>query len=183
MNGSLSRKNHPYRTTDLSACAMLHHHHSATCCHHDPESARRLAGEMLERAREAGLRRTKALENIFNILASAHQPLSLADIAGSPDLSSGADKATVYRVLIKLGDLGFIRRMGLHDRSTYYTLVQEGRHDDFLICTHCGRIQRLDIACPVEALEKEIERQSGFHKVSHELQFYGLCPSCKSSGD
>ncbi len=159
---------------------MLHHHHSATCRHHDKDSARLLASDLLERARNAGLRRTRALEDIFTILANAHQPLSLADIAASPDLRSGADKATVYRVLIKLGDLGFIRRMGLHDRSTYYTLVQEGRHDDFLICTRCGRIQRLDIACPVEVLEKEIERQSGFHKVSHELQFYGLCPTCTS---
>jgi Fur family transcriptional regulator, ferric uptake regulator len=157
---------------------MLHHHHSATCRHHDADSAQQLSAALLERAREAGLRRTKALENILSILVHAHQPLSLADIADSPQLTSGADKATVYRVLIKLEELGFIRQLGLHDRSTYYTLVQPGHHDDYLICTQCGRIQRLDISCPVEALEKQIEKQSGFRKLYHELEFYGLCPKC-----
>lgn len=157
---------------------MLHHHHSATCRHHDADSAQQLAASLLERARAAGLRRTKALENILSILVHAHQPLSLADIADSPELTSGADKATVYRVLIKLEELGFIRQLGLHHRSTYYTLIQPGHHDDYLICTQCGRIQRLDISCPVEALEKQIEKQSGFRKLYHELEFYGLCPQC-----
>ncbi len=157
---------------------MLHHHHSATCQHHDADSVRALAATMLKRAREAGLRRTKALENILAILVASHQPLSLADIAASPDLTSGADKATVYRVLVKLEELGLIRRLGLHDRSAYYTLLHPGHHDDYLICTQCGRIQRLDLACPVEALEKEIEKQSGFRQLYHELEFYGLCPAC-----
>lgn len=157
---------------------MLHHHHSSTCRHHDTAAAGKLAAELLNRAREAGLRRTKALENILAILVTAHQPLSLADIAESPDLTSGADKATVYRVLIKLEELGFIRSLGLHDRSTYYTLIHAGHHDDYLICTQCGRIQRLDISCPVEALEKQIETATGFRKLYHELEFYGLCPKC-----
>lgn len=157
---------------------MLHHHHSSTCRHHDTAAAGKLAAELLDRARSAGLRRTKALENILSILVEAHQPLSLADIAESPDLTSGADKATVYRVLIKLEELGFIRRLGLHDRSTYYTLIHAGHHDDYLICTQCGRIQSLDISCPVEALEKQIETATGFRKLYHELEFYGLCPKC-----
>ena len=79
---------------------------------------------------------------------------------------------------MKLEELSLIRRLGLHDRSAYYTLLQPGHHDDYLICTQCGRIQRLDIACPVEALEKQIEKASGFQKLYHELEFYGLCPQC-----
>lgn len=162
---------------------MLHHHHSASCRHYDSASAQQLVATMLKRAREAGLRRTKALENVLSILVHAHQPLALADIAESPDLSSGADKATVYRVLVKLEELAFIRRLGFHDRSTYYTLLQTGHHDDYLICTQCGRIQRLDISCPVEALEKQIEQQSGFQKLYHELEFYGLCPACTTNAE
>ena len=72
---------------------------------------------MLTRAREAGLRRTKALENVLSILVHSHQPLSLADIAESPDLTSGADKATVYRVLVKLEELALIRRLAQWPRG------------------------------------------------------------------
>ncbi|MBL9131436.1 MAG: transcriptional repressor, partial [Verrucomicrobiaceae bacterium] len=32
--------------------------------------------------------------------------------------------------------------------------------------------------CPVEALERDIEKTSGFKKLYHELEFYGLCPKC-----
>ncbi|MBL9133661.1 MAG: transcriptional repressor, partial [Verrucomicrobiaceae bacterium] len=133
---------------------MLHHHHSATCKHHNKRSAQQLLDASLLRAKEGGLRRTRALENVLEILIAAHQPMNLADISESPDLKSKtrADRATVYRLLVKLEERGIIRRLGLHDRSTYYTMLESGRHDDYLICTSCGRIQRLDISCPVEAL-------------------------------
>jgi Fur family transcriptional regulator, ferric uptake regulator len=38
-------------------------------------------------------------------------------LAESKELKSGADKATVYRLLMKLEERGLIRRLGLHDRS------------------------------------------------------------------
>jgi Fur family transcriptional regulator, ferric uptake regulator len=149
----------------------LHHHH-------DLHSGRELIESLLQRAREAGLRRTKAMENVLEILVAAHEPLNLADIADSPRLRSGADRATVYRLLVKLEEHSILRRLGLHDRSTYYTVLEPGRHDDYLICTRCGRIQRIDLSCPVEALERDIERSTGFRKLYHELEFYGLCPKC-----
>lgn len=157
---------------------MLHHHHSATCRHHDKHSAQEMLRSSLAKAKEGGLRRTRALENVLEILIASHQPMSLADISESPDLETRADRATVYRLLVKLEERGIIRRLGLHDRSTYYTMLEAGHHDDYLICTACGRIQRLDIKCPVEALERDIEKSSGFKKLYHELEFYGLCPNC-----
>lgn len=134
--------------------------------------------ESMERARGAGLRRTKALEDVLSILIAACQPLTLADIAESKDLGSGADKATVYRLLMKLEERTLIRRLGLHDRSAYYTMILPGEHSDYLICNDCGRIEKLDISCPVQALEKQIAKKSGFKKLYHELEFFGQCPDC-----
>jgi Fur family ferric uptake transcriptional regulator len=34
------------------------------------------------------------------------------------------------------------------------------------------------MACPVEKLEREVGRRTGFREVYHELQFYGVCPQC-----
>ncbi len=130
------------------------------------------------RAREAGLRRTRALEDVLSILIHACQPLTLADIAESDRLRSGADKATVYRLLMKLEERSLIRRLGLHDRSAYYILNLPGEHHDYLICNDCGRIEKLDITCPVQSLEKQIAKKSGFKKLYHELEFFGQCPDC-----
>lgn len=152
-----------------------HHHHHAGCIRPEPE---RLLQEAVARAREAGLRRTKALEDVLTILIRACQPLTLADIAESELLGSGADKATVYRLLMKLEERALIRRLGLHDRAAYYTVILPGEHSDYLICSECGRIEKLDISCPVQALEAEIAQKSGFKRLYHELEFFGQCPEC-----
>jgi Fe2+ or Zn2+ uptake regulation protein len=134
--------------------------------------------EALLRCRAAGLRRTRALEGVLRGLVTASKPLTLADIAESPALRDGCDKATVYRLLTRLEEHGVIRRLGLHDRSAYYSMIYPGRHDDYLICTECGAIAKLDLACPVEKLEAQISRESGFRKLYHELEFFGVCPAC-----
>lgn len=145
---------------------------------HAPASPDLLHQQAVERARASGLRRTRALEDVLRILIEASQPLTLADIAESRKLSSGADQATVYRLLTKLEKRGLIRRLGLHDRSAYYVMIFPGAHHDFLICTQCGTIEKLDLACPVEALEQQVAKRSGFTKLYHELEFFGLCPQC-----
>ncbi len=150
-----------------------HHHHHAGCHRHEPEI---VLAESMKRAREAGLRRTKALSDVLSILIHACQPLTLADIAESKDLLSEADRATVYRLLIKLEQHGLIRRLGLHDRAAYYIINLPGEHHDYLICNDCGRIERLDIACPVQELEQTIAKNSGYKSIYHELEFYGQCP-------
>ncbi|MCE9519595.1 MAG: transcriptional repressor [Verrucomicrobia bacterium] len=134
--------------------------------------------DVLLRCRNAGLRRTRALEAVLQSLVSSNKPLTLAHVAESPELKNSCDKATVYRLLTRLEHHGIIRRLGLHDRSAYYSMIFPGHHDDYLICTECGVIEKLDLACPVEKLEAQISRESGFRKLYHELEFFGVCPAC-----
>ncbi len=151
------------------------HTHSHSRAHRDPEC---LLCQALERARDRGLRQTAALEDVLRMLIEAPTPLTLADVASSPKLASKADRATVYRLLTKLEKLGIIRRLGLHDRAAYYTMIFPGEHNDYLVCTECGRIDRLAIECPVEELEAQIAKQSKFTRLYHELMFFGVCPKC-----
>jgi Fur family transcriptional regulator, ferric uptake regulator len=148
--------------------------------HHELPDTDCLHCQALDRAKEAGLRRTKALEEVLRLLIVAPQPLTLADIAGSQQLADKADRATIYRLLMKLQQRGIIRRLGLHDRAAYFTMLFPGKHSDYLICTECGSIQHLSIACPVEAIEADIAEQSGFTGLYHELEFFGLCPQCRA---
>jgi Fur family transcriptional regulator, ferric uptake regulator len=161
-----------------SSMSKHHHHHHAGCQRPEPEI---ILNRVMVQAREAGLRRTRALEDVLRILIQACQPLTLGDIAESEGLISGADKATVYRMLLKLEQRGLVRRLGLHDRAAYYTIHLPDEHHDYLICNDCGRIEKLDIACPVQSLEKMIAKKSGFQRIYHELEFFGLCPECAES--
>jgi Fe2+ or Zn2+ uptake regulation protein len=134
--------------------------------------------DTIERCRKAGLRRTKALEELLGTLLDAARPMTLAELAGSPRLATQCDKATVFRLLQRLTEHGIARRLGLHERAAYFALLLPGRHHDYLICTGCGSIEAITAPCPVHELEAEIRLKTGYRNLYHELEFFGLCPAC-----
>jgi len=137
-----------------------------------------LVAETIDRCRAVGLRRTKALEQLVATLLESDRPMTLAELAASPRLAEQCDKATVFRLLQRLAEKGLVRRLGLHERAAYFTLLIPGRHQDYLICTECGLIEAVKAPCPVHALEEEIRRKTGFRNLYHELEFFGTCPDC-----
>ena len=134
--------------------------------------------ETIERCRKAGLRRTKALEELLVTLLESTRPMTLAELVSSARLADQCDKATVFRLLQRLIEHGIVRRLGLHERAAYFTLLVPGRHNDYLICTGCGSIEAITAPCPVHELEDEIRNKTGFRNLYHELEFFGLCPHC-----
>lgn len=145
------------------------HHHA-----HEPQTIESL----LQHCADAGLRRTKALVSVLEVLASAQQPFTLQQIAESPLFETECDPATVYRLITKLVENRIVRRIGFHSRAAHYCL-RAGHHQDYLICRDCGNIEVLDIACPVEHLEEKIAVDSGYSDLEHELEFYGRCATCQ----
>ena len=137
-----------------------------------------LIQETIERCRSAGLRRTKALEELLTTLLESARPMTLAELAASPRLADQCDKATVFRLLQRLIEHGLVRRLGLHERAAYFTLLLPDRHSDYLICTGCGSIEAISAPCPVHELEEQIRLKTGYRNLYHELEFFGLCPQC-----
>jgi Fur family transcriptional regulator, ferric uptake regulator len=133
---------------------------------------------LLQQARDTGLRRTKALEALLLCLQENNRPMTLSELSENKRLSSICDKATVFRLLQRLSDKGMIRRLGLHERAAYFTLLVPGVHRDYLICTECGSIEPIQAPCPVHKLEQEIREETGFVDLYHELEFFGRCPKC-----
>ena len=136
--------------------------------------------QTIERCRDAGLRRTKALEELLQTLLECDRPMTLSELASSPRLRQQCDKATVFRLLQRLASHGLIRRLGLHERAAYFTLLLPGKHSDYLICTDCGRIDAVNAPCPVHDLENEIRTKTGYQNLYHELEFFGTCPACSA---
>ncbi|MBK1827965.1 Fur family transcriptional regulator [Haloferula rosea] len=132
----------------------------------------------IDRCRSQGMRRTKALEQLITTLLESERPMTLAELAESERLSTQCDKATVFRLLQRLSEKGIVRRLGLHERAAYFTLLLPDRHQDYLICTECGSIEAVQAPCPVHRLEDEIREKTGYKNLYHELEFFGTCPAC-----
>ncbi len=134
--------------------------------------------ETIGRCRASGLRRTKALEELICTLLESKRPMTLTELTASERLTDQCDKATVFRLLQRLVEHAVVRRLGLHERAAYFTLLIPGRHSDYLICTSCGSIEPVKAPCPVHHLEDEIREKTGYRNLYHELEFFGVCPSC-----
>ena len=134
--------------------------------------------ELVDRCRERGMRRTQAMESVLQLLLESDRPLTAGEIVESPGLKGQCDPATVYRLLLRLEEHGILRKLGLRDRAAHFTVRHAHTHDDYIICTQCGSIEELDMECPVEALESDIAKRSGYTQLDHELEFFGICPDC-----
>ncbi len=133
---------------------------------------------IIERCRAEGLRKTQALEKLLATLLDSSRPMTLAELTESPLLANQCDQATVFRLLQRLEVKGILRRLGLHERAAYFTLIIPGEHSDYLICTDCGSIESIKAPCPVHKLEKDIQFTTGYRNLYHELEFFGTCPDC-----
>lgn len=133
---------------------------------------------VLGRAKSLGLRRTKALEAVVEAMAATGTPQTLNEIESIPAVSGICDRTTLFRLLNRLREKGLVRRLGLHERAAYFTLAMPGGHHDYLICNDCGSVEMLEVDCPVKELEYEVAEKTGFTKLYHELEIYGVCPRC-----
>jgi Fur family peroxide stress response transcriptional regulator len=89
-----------------------------------------------------------------------------------PDIS----KATVYRVLDRLVELGLIRRLVLTGMPARFDGITARHHH--AACRRCGKVQdvtdeRLDALLPPERLAQQ------FAVEDYTVVFFGLCERCR----
>ncbi len=90
----------------------------------------------------------------------------------------GAGRATVFRTIRLLTDLGVVCRVLLEDGSLHYRVSERSQHHHHLVCTGCGIVQDLD-QCSVSDLVRDLSQSSGFDIDGHWLELYGRCASCR----
>jgi Fur family ferric uptake transcriptional regulator len=89
-------------------------------------------------------------------------------------------RATVYRTLPQLVEIGLLRRHEIGDRQKFYEPSFGRKHHEHLICVECGTITEF-VQEQIEALQEEICDRHEFKALNHTLQIHGLCKKCQSS--
>lgn len=86
-------------------------------------------------------------------------------------------RATLFRAIDVLVDLGVLDRIALGDGTHRYRLCGEGHHHH-LVCTNCHRIQEVDVCLPAQLLA-DAASAAGFAVERHSLELYGRCAECR----
>jgi len=134
---------------------------------------------LADRLRRRAKKLTGPRQAILAILRSQPHPLSVREIF----LALGervCDLATVYRSMHMLENEGMVKRFDFGDGGARFGLLEEGDdgHRHHLICVECAKVVQVDECFPDE-IEKRIGTINGFKKVTHRLEFFGVCPRCQ----
>jgi Fur family transcriptional regulator, ferric uptake regulator len=127
----------------------------------------------------AGYRRGGARRAILELLDEQTCALSAVEIERAlSDRRREVSRASVYRVMDELEEIGLVQRVEIGQGIVRYEPVRHGHgHHHHLVCDHCGRLEPFTD----EGLERAIRRLSERlpAKVSeHEIVLHGACEDC-----
>jgi len=90
-----------------------------------------------------------------------------------PHISLG----TIYRTLGILKEAGLLLQLDYGSSLSHYDANTESH--PHIVCTNCRRIDDLPLPLPYK-LEEQASKATDFLITDHRLEFYGLCPDCRS---
>lgn len=126
------------------------------------------------RSAEAGLRRSSPRQRVVDLLAGQDCAVTALEVDAVLD---GVGRATIYRTIEQLEELGLVRKVDLGGAALGYEKVEpSGRHHHHIVCDSCGKVEPFED----EALERAIHKieSKGFKLKSHEVTLHGQCADC-----
>ncbi|MFO7634620.1 MAG: Fur family transcriptional regulator [Caldilinea sp.] len=140
-----------------------------------------MSTELTRRLRDAGYKITPPRLAVLEVIQREGEHLNPHEILEQAQaIHPQTGRATVYRMLELLTNLGIVRPIYVGDSGPTYIRAEGGHHH--LVCSHCGRVVDFE-QCVADSMERELEERFGFRIKSHLLEFYGLCAQCKDMED
>lgn len=131
---------------------------------------------MAKRVQSAGFKLTPPRQAVLQVLEESREHLTPAEVlARAQAIYPSLGRATVYRTIELLINLGVVRPIFLGARGMCLTLAEGGHHH--LICFECGSVIEFE-ECTVGELEQELAQRLNFQIRGHLLEFYGVCERC-----
>lgn len=90
-------------------------------------------------------------------------------------------RATVFRTLQLLCDVGLLERLRLESGQEAYVLGHACHHHHHMVCSRCGRVEEIE-GCGVESYIEKVAKERGFVLNGHALEMFGHCAACNQGG-
>lgn len=131
--------------------------------------------QAMEILKERGFKYTGKRELMLHIFSREGRYLSAKDVLEHmqleyPQLSFD----TVYRNVTLLHDLNILEVTEMGGERLYRISCAGEDHHHHLICTECGKTEKIDV-CPMNAM---FGKPEGFKITGHKFEIYGVCDGC-----
>jgi Fur family ferric uptake transcriptional regulator len=126
---------------------------------------------------DAGYRVTEPRRSLARLIGARGGHFTADElVAASRGERLGVGRATVFRSLEILTELGVVERLDLPSGDHAYVACDPAHHHH-VVCSQCGRSTDVGDSGMSRVLE-EVARRSGYRIESHRLELFGLCASC-----
>ncbi len=130
--------------------------------------------------RERGQKMTKPRQLVLDAFLGIERHVTAEELFDAVRaLDPGIGQATVFRTIKLLAEAGLAREALKDEGPRRYEHAFRHEHHDHLVCSACGGV--------VEFMDEGVERAQaavyaryGYKACGHNLELYGLCPSCQA---
>ncbi len=129
--------------------------------------------ELMSRLEERGYRNTSPRRAVVEAVLRHEDGFGAEDIHQEVAV---AGRATVYRTVRLLLDMGIICKLALLDGKPLYSLSHAGHHHH-AVCLKCGGVTDV-YNCGVDSLLDNVQLVTGSKVLGHRLEVFILCPDC-----
>jgi Fur family ferric uptake transcriptional regulator len=135
-----------------------------------------------ERLRARGERMTGPRRAVISALAASDGHLSAEEVVQAvAGVDASVHRASVYRSLEALSQLGVVQHVHVGHGATAYHLVMHGGPHPHAQCRVCGAV--VDLPPNVlDAVARRLERESGFEVDAEHVALSGRCAACAAAG-
>ena len=136
--------------------------------------ARLTIDDLRTSVRAKGLRATPSRLAVLDLLRTSDTPMSHGDVADR--LSSASwDRATIYRNLTDLAEVGLVRRTDVGDHTWRFEALTGDHEHPHFVCTECGTVECLP---DIELAVRRTKAPRAIKQRKVEVHVRGLCDSC-----
>lgn len=131
----------------------------------------------------AGSRLTAQRQLIWDLLHQCEEHLTAEEIRSRlAGRLPGLNLPTVYRTLVFLRHAGLVQELHLGEGPVRYEAPESDARHPHLVCRGCGRIEHLEAAALVTALEAAVSAR-GYADQQIEVVVYATCARCAEVRD
>jgi len=130
--------------------------------------------------KEKGFKYTSAREKILKKILSLHSHFTAEELFYMLKKRYKVSRATVYRTLNILVDLGVVREYDFGKGKKLFEHIIGHKHHYHLICLACGKIEEFKLDEEHERRLRTIANKLEFDVDSIVLSIYGFCKDCRN---
>lgn len=128
----------------------------------------------------AGYRLTEPRRSLAALIADQKGHFTAAELVSAARARHvGVGRATVFRTLEVLEEIGAVERLDLPSGEHAYVGCEPAHHHH-VVCSDCGQTSEIDDA-GLRTVVREISRRTGYRVDTHRLELFGLCPVCQAA--